>query len=409
MGTKPGVLVVVTMDTKGQEALFLCRCIEEFGGRPVLMDPGIMGESPVPARVGRYEVAEAGGLPLDEVRNMGHEGRALAVMTAGATALARELFEAGEYEGVIGLGGSMGTTLGSSVMRALPLGAPKVMISTMASRNTRDFVGTRDIMMFHSVSDLAGLNRLTRQIIRNGAAAITAMTAHHGAVEQSGQPLVALSTLGTTETTATRLREILAERGREVVTFHTVGAGGQAMDELIAESGDDLEAVLDMSLHELADHHFGGDYDAGPERGLTAARRGVPLVLCPCNMDFLVTGTKSVAAQKFPGRPFHLHNSAITVVRTTREELEVLGRLTAGLANVAAGPVAVVVPLHGLSAFDHPQGPLYDPEGPGIVLGALKKALKAHVHLEQVDRHANDPEFASDLIRALEHIKGGSL
>lgn len=395
------VLLVATMDTKGREAGYLKSCLEAAGVEVWIMDAGIRGQSPVPVEITREKVAGTGGMLLKDVQNLGHEGRALEVMVRGAVTLARSRAE--HIQGIIGLGGSMGTTLGTAVMRAFPFGLPKIMISTMASRDTRAFVGAKDICLFHSVADLAGLNRITKTVLHNGAGAMAGMV-RAGRVAASGTgPVAGLSTLGTTEVCAENLRQTLGQKGWEVVTFHTVGAGGQALEEMI--SNHELEAVIDLSLHELVDHHFGGDYDAGPDRGRAAGRQGLPVILVPGNIDFLVTGPLAMAQKKFPGRAYHVHNAAITTIRTSKEEIAALARIVARRANAARGPAAVVVPLQGFSAFDHPEnGPMPDPEAPHIFTETIREELHPDRLLYLEDRHINDPGMAPRLVEILEKI-----
>lgn len=401
MDIKPIVLLVAAMDTKGREALFLKDCLERAAVEVWVMDFGIRGRSPTPVRITRESVAQAGGSTLAEVQTLKQEGRALDIMAQGARLLAMEV--GGELSGIIGLGGSMGTTLATAVMRAFPVGFPKMMISTMASRDTRAFVGTKDICMLHSVSDLAGLNRITRAVLRNGANALAGMSKAVYLDKTETRPCVALSTLGTTEACAAELRRLLDDRGWEVVTFHTVGAGGAAMEEMIREG--QVQAVLDLSLHELADHLFGGDYDAGPERGRAAVARGLPLVLVPGNVDFLVTGPLAGAVDRFPGRSYHVHNAAITCIRTSREEMCVLAETTADLANRATGPVAVVMPGKGFSAFDHPDfGPMPDEAAVGLFLETVENRLKPTVPVRVAPYHINDTEFASILAETLQDL-----
>ena len=398
---KPAVLLVATMDTKGEEARYLETCMQRAGVEVLLMDPGIKGENTYPVTISREEVAQAAGKSLEEIQGLGHEGKALACMTSGAIRCAQDLYPKKTFHGIIGLGGSMGTTLGTGVMRSFPVGLPKIMISTMASRNTRAFVGTKDIMMLHSVCDLSGLNRITKAVLENGAMAMAGMARERSARSRENKPLIALSTLGTTEACAVQVRQGLEERGNEVVVFHTVGAGGEAMEELIREG--DVEALIDLSLHELADHRYGGDYDAGPDRGKAALERGIPTLMVPGNTDFLVTGPQREAEMRFPNRPFHVHNAAITVVRTEREELGAIAGEMAGLCNKSKGPLAVIVPMGGFSAFDSPEGPLYDPQGPPFFVKTLRGLLKEGIPLETVSCHINDPEFGNVL---LEQIKG---
>ena len=397
MANTPTALIVATMDTKGREAMFLADCLKAEGLAVKIMDAGIKGRSSTPVDVTRQEVARAGGKSLPDVQNIGHEGKALEVMTNGAIQCAGELYRQNQIQGVIGLGGSMGTTLGSGVMRSFPVGLPKVMISTMASRDTRAFVGTKDILMLHSVCDLAGLNRVTRKILRNGALALAGMlrsAVPDDAAEQG--PLVFVSTLGTTEACAQQVRQTLEEKSNEVVIFHTVGSGGKAMEEMIQQ--ENVSVLVDLSLHEIADHLFGGDYDAGPKRGSVALDQKIPTILVPGNIDFLVTGPVENAQKQFPNRPYHVHNAAITVVRTKQEEIEMLAQTIAGLCNKAKGTVKILVPMNGFSAFDHKEGPLHDPEAPEIFIKSLEKSLDDKSCLTALPFYINDPEFAQAII-----------
>ena len=393
------VLLVATMDTKGHEAAYLKSSLEKRGVPVLVLDAGIRGKSPFPVDMDRETVARTGGMSLREVQGIGHEGKALDVMIRGAVQCALDAYRAGHFHGIIGIGGSMGTTLCSSVMRSFPVGLPKVMISTMASRDTRAFVGTKDICMLHSVCDISGLNRITRRILHNGAMAMAGMIHHPAEAVFVERPMVFITTLGTTEICAQRVKDALTREGREVVVFHTVGAGGKAMEEMVEE--EEVAAVLDLSLHEIADHMFGGDYDAGPDRGAAALEKGVPTVLVPGNMDFLVTGPLSIAQQRFPNRAWHSHNAAITTVRTSRDELRTLARAFARLCNAAKGPLNVFIPMGGFSAFDRIDGPLYDPEGPGLFAEVVQQTLHDPSGLRLLPCHINDPEFSEALIQAL--------
>jgi uncharacterized protein (UPF0261 family) len=396
------VLIIATMDTKGKEVLYLLSCFEKWGIPVLTLDAGIMGESPFPVTIDREKVALAGGMTLTEIRALGHEGKALAVMVTGAIECAKDLYQKGKINGILGLGGSMGTTLGTGVMRAFPIGFPKMMISSMASRNTRAFVGTKDILMLHSVCDLSGINRITKKILRNGALALAGMVREALNFPPPTQPLIVLSTLGTIEACAANVRKILESKGREVVVFHTVGSGGEAMEEMIRE--EEIEAVVDLSLNELVNHLFGGDYDAGPNRGSTALQKGIPTVLVPGNIDFLGIGPIKEAEQRFPGRIYHIHNAAITAVRTERKELEAVAQLLAQRCNTAKGPFSVLVPLGGFSVFDRKGGPFHDPEGPEFFGKALKKHLRPGISLHLLPYHINDREFSGAVIESLEQV-----
>jgi uncharacterized protein (UPF0261 family) len=364
MPRKPTVLLISTMDTKHQEVEFVLKCLEESGVDIFTIDAGIMGESPIPVSVSREEVARLAGETLSAVQNMGHEGKALAAMIKGTIRKVEQLQKDGRFDGVFGLGGSMGTTLGTSIMRTLPVGVPKVMVTTMGSRNTRGFVGTKDILMLHSVCDLAGLNRITARVLRNGAMAMAGMVKYPAKAPLNDKPLILLSTLGTTEKCIRKVRSELMADGMEPVVFHTVGAGGQAMDEMIEHERP--FAVVDLSLHEMTDHFFGGDYDAGPDRGKAALSAGVPTVLVPGNADFLVTGPLEEAQKRFPGRAYHVHNAAITALSTSDEEMAFLGEHLARICSEATGDYRLLVPAGGFSAFDSEGGPCGIPKAAGF-------------------------------------------
>jgi uncharacterized protein (UPF0261 family) len=401
MSRKPTVLLISTMDTKYQEAEFVMSCFEEADVGVYTIDAGIMGESPIAVSVNRNEVAQLGGETLTAVQNMGHEGRALAVMIKGAVRKVEQLYGEGRFDGVFGLGGSMGTTLGTSVMRTLPVGFPKVMVTTMGSRNTRGFVGTKDILMLHSVCDLAGLNRVTTKVLHNGAMAMAGMVRYPPKALPNDKPLVLLSTLGTTETCVKIVRNQLMGDGMEPVVFHTVGAGGQAMDEMTVQERP--FAVVDLSLHEITDHLFGGDYDAGPDRGKAALAAGIPTVLIPGNADFLVTGPLEDAKKRFPGRFYHVHNAAITALSASDEEMGFLGKYVAQLCSTSTGPYRLLVPAKGFSAFDSDGGPLWNPKGRQIFLDHLTQNISGS-QVKILDFHVNDPEFAQAILENIREI-----
>ena len=404
MRRKPTVLLISTMDTKHQEAEFVMTCLKEADVDVYTIDAGIMGESPIPVSVSREEVAQLGGETVSKVQNMGHEGRALAAMIKGAIRKVEQLYQEGRFDGVFGLGGSMGTTLGTSVMRTLPVGVPKVMVTTMGSRNTRGFVGTKDILMLHSVCDLAGLNRITRKVLHNGAMAMAGMVRYPAEAPLNDKPLVLLSTLGTTETCVKIIRSQLLADGMEPVVFHTVGAGGQAMDEMIEHERP--FAVVDLSLHEITDHLFGGDYDAGPDRGKAALSAGIPTVLVPGNADFLVTGPLEDARNRFPGRAYHMHNAAITALSASDEEMAFLGKHLAQLCNDAKGAYGLLVPMGGFSAFDSEGGALWNPQGRQVFVDHLTKNISGS-QVKVLDCHINDPEFALAIIENMRELTAG--
>ncbi|HOV90749.1 MAG TPA: Tm-1-like ATP-binding domain-containing protein [Syntrophorhabdaceae bacterium] len=401
MDRMKSVLIIATMDTKYKEARYIESCLKEIGIPFITLDGGIKGDSPFPVQIKRGDVAIRGGMSIEEVRNIGHEGEAISIMARGAREIALELYKKGEIGGIIGIGGSMGTTLCTHVMQAFPIGFPKVMITTMASRDTRSFVRTKDIAMFYSISDISGINRITEKILRNGALAIAGMVKDYKDFPESVKPLIILSTLGTTEGCAQYIKNALEERGREVIVFHTNGSGGEAMEELI--SNESVEAVVDLSLHELVDHYFGGDYDAGPERGSIALKKGIPTILIPGNTDFIVTGPLEKAKKYFPGREYHSHNAAITTLRTKKRELEFIAEVIAKFCNEAKGSVYIMIPGGGFSVWDQKGHPFYDPDGVKVFTKVLKKELKSEIPLTVSPYNANDIEFAKEVVEKLVH------
>lgn len=402
MKEKPGILLIAALDTKEEEARYIENILVNEGVAVYILDPGILGEVSYKASIRREEVAQAGGTTLAAVRAVGHEGKAQEMMMSGAIKCALELYEKKKIEGIISIGGSMGTNMGTTVMRAFPVGFPKVMISTMASGNTRDFVGTKDILMLPSICDIAGLNRVLRKVLHNGALALAGMVTGHPMMEEKEKPVVAMSTLGTTDGCATVVRKELSKAGYEVMTFHTNGTGGAALDEMVREN--QVSAVVDLSLHEIVTHRFGGIFDAGPDRSKAALEMGIPTVFAPGNIDFLVTGPLEGAKKNFPGKKLHIHNSAITAVRVTQEELKEIAGMLSDMWNRAKGPISVFVPTKGFSAHDSELGHLHEPESPPAFIEPLKTALNGTIKLQVIPCHINDRQFAEALVKGLKEI-----
>jgi uncharacterized protein (UPF0261 family) len=396
MSPRPKVLLIVTLDTKAREAAFVREVLEANGVAVVHLDASIRRVVEGGAEIGPAEVAQAAGSTLEDVRALKHEGKCQAVMTAGALALTARMQAAGEIAGVIGIGGSMGTTLGTAVMRSLPYGLPKLMISTMASGFTQPFVGNRDILMLNSVCDIAGLNTISREVFKNGALAVAAMARAYRPAERDAKPLVMISTLSTTDKCSVRVREALTTQGYEVMVFHTLGTGGMTLDDIVRER--EIAAVVDMSLVEINDFLQGGLCSAGPDRAQAALRKGVPTVFAPGNIDFMVAGPIDQARTQFPGKRYHMHNAALTAVRAEAPELKALADHMGAIIGKAQGPVSFLVPLRGFSAHDSEQGYLHDPSLPPVFLGYLQAAMPAGVPVRAIDCHINDEPFADALI-----------
>jgi uncharacterized protein (UPF0261 family) len=392
MGAKPRVLLIMTLDTKEQEARFVRKCLEDEGLEVYHLDASIRRTIEGGAEIGPDRIAAAAGTTMPEVRALNHEGKCLGVMIEGAIACSHELHERVGLSGVIGVGGSMGTSLGTAIMRSLPFGLPKVMVSTMASGMTKPFVGTRDIVMVHSVCDISGLNTITRSVFRNGALAVAGMARGYTTAKSSDKPIVVISTLGTTEKCSARVRKFLEEKGFEVMVFHTLGTGGVIMDEVVREQ--DVAVVVDLSLVEVNDFLHKGLCSAGPDRCKAALEKGVPTIFAPGNIDFMVAGPIDDAKAHFPGKRYHIHNPALTAVRSEEPELKGLADHMSGLIREAKGPVTFYVPLHGFSNHDSPQGHLHDPSLPPVFAAYLKKVMPKGVPVVAFPCHINDEQFA---------------
>lgn len=393
------VAIIGTLDTKGEEFAFLRRQIESAGLRTLVIDAGVLGPPTLAPDITRDEVARAGGHPLPELLAANDRGKAVAAMAAGATVLICRLHEEGRIDGLISLGGSAGTSIGTAAMRALPVGFPKVMVSTLASGDTRPYVGTKDIVMIHSVVDIAGLNVLSRRILANAAAAMAGMVKQEEAAAAGSKPLLAATMFGVTTPCVTAARRILEEHGFEVLVFHATGSGGLAMESLIADGY--IDGLLDITTTELADELMGGVMSAGPHRLQAAGIKGIPQVVCPGAIDMVNFGPFDSVPDQYRDRLLYRHNPNVTLMRTTPEECAQLGRITAEKLNRSRGPVVFLMPMRGVSAIDVPGGVFHSPEADRSYLEALKANLNPRVQLVEVDANINDDQFAQQAANAL--------
>lgn len=385
------ILVIGTLDTKGAEFAYLRDLIAGRGHRPLVLDAATE-PPPWAPDIGAERVAAAGGGDLAELRRNHDRAAALEVMCRGAAALAAELAATGELDGVVGLGGSGGTAVATAAMRVLPVGLPKVMVSTMASGDVAAYVGVRDVTMMYSVVDVAGLNRVSRRILANAAGAVCGM-AEQSIPAAEDRPLVAASMFGVTTPCVTRLRERLEAAGYEVLVFHATGSGGRAMESL-AEGGF-LAGVADVTTTEWADELIGGVLSAGPTRLDAAGAAGIPQVVSVGALDMCNWGPVETVPARFVDRRLYRHNPQVTLMRTTPEECARLGGILARKLNAARGPVALFLPLRGVSMIDAEGGPFWWPEADAALFGALRSSLDpSRVDLVELDLHVNDPAFA---------------
>jgi uncharacterized protein (UPF0261 family) len=389
------ILILAALDTKGNEVRFIKERIEEYGAKTTIVDAGILGEPLFPPDFSRHQVAEAAGSSMDKVRADTSEGEAMEVLIKGATAIAKQLYKERKIDGVLGIGGSMGTNLGTAVMRSLPIGVPKVMISTMAAVGmvVPFYVGTKDVNLFHSVADVAGLNRLTRRIFANAAGAVVGM-ANARQDKFENKKLIALSTLGTTEGAARMARDMFDKAGYETVTFHTTGAGGKSLEQVVLDSIID-GGICEFSFHEWVDRIAGGLFIPPDERYEGAGQMNLPAVYVPGSTDFIVEGP---GCDKFHGRATHMHNRAITLYRTNRAELKQLGTEVGEKLNKSTAPTTVVIPMRGFSVQDVKGGDLYNPEANmGFVEGIESKA-SGNLKVKRVDAHVLEERFVQEVV-----------
>jgi len=397
--SKPTVLIIATLDTKGKEALYLKKCIEDSGCETILMNTGILHDPRIEADIPREEVAEAGGATIDELLESQDRGRCIDTMLRGAAGIARRLYEESKIDGVIGIGGAQGTNISTSAMRALPIGFPKLMISTVASGRERfgSYIGTKDINIVHSVTNIQGLNFVTKKILFNGALAISGMVKGKSLQEKitSEGITVALSISGTTTPGGLKTKEILEENGYEVVCFHQNGTGGIAMEDLILEGA--FRGVLDLNLHEVGDWVAGGLHGAIRDDRLTAAgKMGLVQVLAPGAINYTVQPPP--LSEEMKKRKHVVHNPHHILVRLSNEEMENVGRIVAERLNEAKGPCHFFIPLRGFSFPDREGLEHWDPAGNRVFIDTLKKYLKPEIPCDEINAHINDPEFSEIVV-----------
>jgi uncharacterized protein (UPF0261 family) len=386
------VVVVGTLDTKGAEVGFVRDRLRESGVESLVVDVGVLGPPAFLPDVPREQVFTAAGTSLTELQEAADRGQAVTRAAQGAARVVEQLHAAGLVEGVFGLGGSAGTTIGAAAMRALPYGIPKLLVSTLASGQVQPYVGVRDVCMMHSVTDLCGLNRFTRQILSNAAGAMAGMVKAKLPAASADRPLLTATMFGVTTPCVDAARKQMEENGFEVLVFHATGTGGRTMEAMIADGL--ITGVLDITTTELADELVGGVLTAGRDRLTAAGLRGVPQVISLGALDMVNFGPPETVPKRFEGRRFYQHNPTVTLMRTTPEENDKLGKEIAEKASAARGPTAIVVPLRGVSAIDKEGGPFWWPEADRALFESVRNWVAPSVKLIELDVHINDPVFA---------------
>ena len=393
------IVLAGTLDTKGQEFAFIKELIEKRGLVTLVVDFGVMGAPGIQPDVGREQVARAGGGDLAELRSGEHKDQAMQVMAAGLAVVVRELYDQGKLDGILGMGGSGNTSIATTAMRALPVGVPKLMVSTLGGGDVSAYTGTKDITFMPSIVDVAGFNRLSRAIYANAAGAIAGMVQMEAPAAAADKPLITASMFGNTTACVDQARRRMEDAGFEVLVFHATGTGGRTMEGLITDGY--IAGSLDITTTELADEVCGGVLSAGPERGLAASRAGIPAVLVPGCVDMCNFWGIDTIPERYKNRKLYQWNPNVTLMRTNLEENTRMGEMLAEAANAASAPVAVLLPLKGVSMLDSPGSDFWDPEADGACFAAIKRNLRPGIPVIELDRNINDPQFADRIAQTL--------
>lgn len=407
------IAVLGTFDTKGAEHAYVAEYIRSMGHQTLMIDVGTGDKPTIAADLNREDVlgsADDGTSQSEGVTN--DRGQAIARMTKAIPPFLRQLCDQGKIQGVIALGGSGGTAIGTAAMRALPIGLPKVMVSTMSGGNVSQYVGVSDIVMFPSIVDVSGLNRISRGVFARAAAAVAAMAEANSKLGEAKneRPLIAASMFGNTTRCVEHARQLLEKQGYEVIVFHATGVGGKTMEALI-DSGM-VAGVFDVTTTEWADELVGGVMPGGPHRLESAAKNGVPAIVTPGCLDMVNFGEPASVPGQFKNRTFYQHNPQVTLMRTTPQECRQLGKLIAEKLNASRGEVRFLFPLKAISVISAKCQPFHDPDADNALLESLRESLAPNVRFETVDCEINDPVFAercvSELLNAMHVTKGVS-
>ena len=393
------IAVLGTLDSKGEEHAFVADLIRQQGHTPLLIDVGTGADPTITPDISRFEVAAAGDIDLEALIARKDRGECVVAMSEAAPKRVARLAEDGKIHGIISLGGGGGTALGSSAMRGLPVGFPKVMVSTMASGNTAHYIGSTDISMIPSIVDVAGLNRISKTIFTRAVGSICGMVEIEVATSAEERPLIAASMFGNTTDCVDAARAILEEAGYEVLVFHATGTGGRTMEKLIADGL--FAGALDITTTEWADELVGGTLTAGPTRLEAAGKTGTPAIVTPGCLDMANFGARETVPAKYEGRNFYIHNPQVTLMRTTPEECAKLGEIFAEKVNAYTGPVTVLLPTKAISIISAEGQPFHDPAADEALFTAIKSNLSPDIELIEIDAEINAPEFSRACAEAL--------
>ena len=398
---KKQLLIIATLDTKGREAAYVKDCVQRLGIHPILMDVGTLGEPLTIPDVPRVEVIEAAGYHFEDSTKGKNRSAAIQAVQEGGAILAKHMFEEGNLHGVFGMGGGTGTSIVTYIMRSLPFGLPKVVLSTVASRDIREYVGTKDIVMFHSVADILGSNEFMRLILGQASHAVCGMI-ERGSTIRKGKPMVAVTAYGINSVCAIQAEPLLQERGYEMIAFHANGCGGMAMEELIAQGL--IAGVLDFTTHEIADEMFGGYCKGiGPTRLETAGEMGIPLVVVPGGLDNAVFSPFYPMPDQLRGRKTHPHDIRFCV-RMGPDEMKQFAQIIGEKLNRSKGPTHVLIPKRGWSEADKAGMELFDPKTDQIFVEEMRKVMTPRIPIEEIDFHISEPAFAQRAVEILDNM-----
>ncbi|MBN1227438.1 MAG: Tm-1-like ATP-binding domain-containing protein [Deltaproteobacteria bacterium] len=390
------ILCIGTLDTKGPEFQYLSHLIQERGCKVLVMDISCSGHPFFTPDISAIQVSEAAGYKIEEVRGFKEAGPAAEIMALGARRVVKDLYEAGRFQGIISMGGGMGNFLVSNAMKELPLGFPKLMLSTqkIVQAGIKGYVGSKDIAIMPSVADIAGLNRFTKRSISNAAGAIVGMLVNTEP-EVIEAPLMFMSMHGATTGCGLKVRSLVENAGYEVVVFHAIGVGGDTLEEAI--SSYPVKGVVELALSEIGNHLFGGLASSGPNRLEAAGKKGIPQVVAIGAFSFIQFLSPETVPHKYKKRQICYHNPQSTLVRLNKKELSIFADTVAGKLNIANGPVKVLIPLYGSSSLEHQDSIYYDAISDEKFINSLKKRLKKSIDVIEVDAHIDDGKFAKAL------------
>ncbi len=398
------IAILATLDTKGREAEYLSGLVKKLGDHPVVIDTGVIGKPATRADVTRQQVAERGGTPLAELLKKPDREQAAPVMAQGATRIVTEMVDQQKVHGVIAMGGTQGTTLATSVMRALPYGLPKIMVSTMASGDVAPWVGIKDITMMFSVADILGLNPLTRKILANAVGAVCGAAHIEVTLDTGDKPLVAVTTVGITTLGAMKAIEVLEAAGYETITFHAVGAGGRAMEQLMREGV--IGAVLDYATIEVSNQMFDALLAADDDRLTTAGKLGLPQVICPGAIEVLVFGAPETVPAPFDQRTMIRHSPQITDVRLDKDEMICVAEEIVRRLEYTSNEAVFMIPTAGYDSYAVAGQGFFDPESDAGFAETVKSKMPANIKVVERDTHIDDPDFAAEAANELIRLMG---